>query len=67
MAEFYDYRPCGADVENYDITAQFSQNNSITILLSEHVFIKISPIEARALIGALKESIDDFKEYAESI
>lgn len=67
MAEFYDYRPCGADVENYEITAHFSENYSITILLSEHVFIKLTPTEARALISALSESIEYFKEYAASI
>lgn len=67
MAEFHDYRPCGSDVEQCDITAHFSEGESITILLSDGLFIKVSPTEARTLIGALQESIDDFKEYAASI
>jgi hypothetical protein len=67
MAQFHDYRPCGSDVEEHNITAHFSSGEQIVILLSEALFIKITPVEARTLIGALEESIADFKEYAAGI
>ena len=67
MAEFHDYRPCGSDVEEHSIIAHFSSGEDIVILLHEALFIKITPAEARALIGALEDSIADFKDYAASI